>query len=260
MSLLLSLLLAANPALSPVGPWRVKADGNGCLLNAPYRDGEKDLSLVFKPLVGLPENELSVIASDPTPRQYAGSYKLSVEPDGSSHTGRFFSIMSADAKLRITRLTVSGPFLENLDDAQVVRIKAFPTDSRLQLNGINQGKELLTDCIVKLKASWGIQENSNITTEPKVIPASLRYFSSDHYPAEAVALGVYGRVVALLNIDSAGTVKGCHIVSSAGPSLNAGTCRSALKMTFEPARERDGKPASSHYYLPVRWVMPGTGR
>lgn len=68
---------------------------------------------------------------------------------------------------------------------------------------------------------------------------------------------MYGRVVALLNITAQGAVEKCRIVQSAGEALNAGTCRSAMKIRVTPPRDAAGAPLASTYLLPVRWIFGG---
>jgi protein TonB len=84
-----------------------------------------------------------------------------------------------------------------------------------------------------------------------------RYFTAQSYPSEALAAHVYGRVIALLNINAAGTVEQCRIVSSAGTALNNGTCKVAMRIRFKPPRDKEGVALPSTYVLPVRWTMPG---
>ena len=86
----------------------------------------------------------------------------------------------------------------------------------------------------------------------------VRYFGPDTYPAEALRQRVYGRVIALLNIDTSGAVEHCRIVSSAGQLLNEGTCKAPQRIRFKPALDKDGRPLPSTYVLPVRWVLPGS--
>ena len=91
---------------------------------------------------------------------------------------------------------------------------------------------------------------------PKGSPAAC--FGPDAYPAAAQRRGAQGRTVARLDLDAAGRVVGCTIVTSSGdPDLDAGTCRIALvRGQFTPAMDSAGQPVASAYTLPVRWVLP----
>ena len=87
-------------------------------------------------------------------------------------------------------------------------------------------------------------------------PAS--WLGPDDYPPDAIRSERQGRVVAALTVDATGQVKDCRIDTSNGTeSIDAKTCEVLLaRARFNPATDRRGRPTSSSYKLPVRWVVP----
>lgn len=81
--------------------------------------------------------------------------------------------------------------------------------------------------------------------------------TKDDYPPAALRAGAEGRTVARLAISAQGRVTDCVVTSSSGNAdLDAATCRAAVRATWRPALDDDGKPVSSTYTLPVRWALP----
>lgn len=260
MPLILPLLAAIAPPpvpLKPTGPWIVRAEENLCLLERSYPVGNKRLSLIFQPLLDLTTMEVFVIGGDKKgDRQFTGDFKADVQPGARDYDGRYFSVVGR-SKYRITRLSVDRTILDELRDGEALRIQAKPIDLSFVIVKPDAARIALTKCIDGLKKAWGIDsaDRDRVATPLDGNPA--RYFSTSDYPPEAYRNGIYGRVVALLNIDAAGAVSNCRILSSAGPALNAGTCRAAMRIRFKPARDMDGKPLPTTYILPVHWVLPG---
>ncbi|SDA13364.1 TonB protein C-terminal [Sphingomonas sp. NFR15] len=84
------------------------------------------------------------------------------------------------------------------------------------------------------------------------------WFGPDQYPLDALRSLRQGRVVAAISVDLTGQATGCTIdVSSGTTSLDKATCDIALAhAAFNPATDRRGKPVTSIYKLPVKWILP----
>lgn len=257
-----AILAAAVPAtlpLQPNGPWIVREEENICLLERNYPVGNDRVSLIFQPLLDLPAMELFVVNDDRNGgKQFAGEFSATFDPQPQKYTGRYSSLVTARTKVRVTRLSIGRVALDQARDGDTLAVKAKPIDLRFVIRRPDQAKVALKTCVDKLKKAWGIDPDEAIKTATELQGSPAAYFSAGDYPKEALAKGVYGRVVALLNIDATGTVSACRVLSSAGALLNAGTCRQAMKVRFKPARDKDGKALPSTYILPVRWVLPGT--
>lgn len=257
-----ALLLAATTAvpavpLTPAGPWIVNVDENMCLLERNYPVADQRITLIFQPLLDLDGMEMYVATADRSDRQYQGLFKASVEPGAQTYTGRYYSVRSPKLNRRMTRIMTERVALDQLKDGDILHVQAKPVDLSFKIARPDKARVALQKCVDDLKKSWGIDpEMASRIVEP-LDGNPARYFSTESYPPEAYHAGIYGRVVALLNINPQGTVDHCRIVSSAGSLLNDGTCKVALRIRFKPPRDRDGHALSSTYFLPVRWVLPG---
>lgn len=255
--LLAAAAVAPSPPMTPVGPWQVRAEENLCLLQRDYTAGPEKVSLLFQPLLDLDTMELFVITADRSDKQYVGSFTVATGPSAEPYEGKYFSIYAPARKVRVTRLSIDRAALDRIKDGDVLTIKAKPVNRSFTVVRPEKARIALRDCVDDLKRSWGIDPEMKDRTATPLEGDPARFFSYSDYPAEAVNKGIYGRVVALLNVDQGGAVTHCRIVSSAGSELNAGTCKQAVRIRFKPARDIDGKPLPSTYILPVRWVLPG---
>ena len=253
------LLAAVTPLvpLAPTGPWVVHMEENMCLLERSYPAADQKILLMFQPLLDLGSMELYVITSDRSDRQYTGAYKASIEPGQHTQTGDYFSVVTPKTTSRTTRLTTSRAALDNLQDGDTLHVEAKPLNLAFKIIRPDKARTALQGCIDDLKKSWGIDPAVASQAATPLDGNPARYFSPSSYPPEALAKGIYGRVIALLNVDAAGAVEHCRIVSSAGQALNEGTCKVALRTKFKPARDKDGKGLASTLLLPVRWSLPG---
>src|SRR3990170_4776590 len=77
------------------------------------------------------------------------------------------------------------------------------------------------------------------------------------YPIEAAEFGLAGKVKFRLAINPPGRVTRCQILQSAGPALDAATCRVLEKRArFEPARGSSGQAVASTYESQITWAVP----
>ena len=259
MLLAATLLSAATPAppLAPTGPWVVHMEENMCVLERVYPVADGKVSLLFQPLLDLGDMEIYVVSSDRSDQQYTGIFTASIEPGAQKSTGRYFSVYTPNTKSRLTRLSTDRSLFDQLKDGDTVRLKAKPLDLTFRIVRPDKARVALQDCIDDLKRSWGIDPATASRIVKPLDGNPGRYFSAESYPPEARSKGIYGRVIALLNITTEGTVEHCRIVSSAGEALNEGTCKVAMRIRFKPARDKDGTPLPSTYLLPVKWTMLG---
>lgn len=258
-SALMALALAARPpaaAILPTGPWYVRAEDDMCLLERRYVVGARTISLVFQPMLDLPTMEIFIIDPGRGGSQYQGRYSVTVGSD-EPLTGRYFSVVSTKTKSRLTRLSIERRMFDGLKDGDTLHIEARPVDLDLAVVRPEKARSALQGCTDSLKKDWGLDPAVGAQAVTPLEGNPARYFGSDAYPEAALRQGIYGRVIALLSIDPAGTVSNCRIVSSAGAELNEGTCTAARRIRFKPPVDKDGKPLPSSYLLPVRWVMPG---
>jgi protein TonB len=84
-------------------------------------------------------------------------------------------------------------------------------------------------------------------------------FSTDDYPASALAAGAGGTAQAELTIGPDGRVTGCNLTKSTGNgALDSATCNILRRRAkFIPARDSNGNPTSDTIRTPsITWVVP----
>jgi protein TonB len=99
----------------------------------------------------------------------------------------------------------------------------------------------------------------------KVQSASARgdvrsIFSTDDYPASALASGAQGTAQAQLTIGPDGRVQGCNLVRSTGNgALDQATCNILRRRAkFTPARDSNGNPTTDTITTPpITWRLEG---
>lgn len=246
------------PALVPKGPWEVNVQQDMCLLKRDYPQATGASALMFQPLLDFPEMEFYVVTTGGSGEQVSGKYQVRIEPGARAFTGKYYSVRLPGTKLRYTRLFIDRVALDGLRDGDTLTVDAKPVKSSFAIVRPEKARPALDGCIADLKKSWGIDPDRDARAVTKLEGDPGRYFGPDIYPPAAQRAGVYGRVVALLNISTAGTVENCRIVSSAGVLLNEGTCTAARRIKFKPPVDAAGKPLATTYLLPVRWTLPGS--
>lgn len=84
-------------------------------------------------------------------------------------------------------------------------------------------------------------------------------FSTDDYPASALAAGAGGTAQAELTISADGRVVGCNLIRSTGNgALDAATCNILRRRAkFTPARDSNGNATTDTVRTPsITWVIP----
>lgn len=258
LPLLLAAAVVTSPPTAPSGPWVVAFEESMCLLQRSYPSDKGQTALIFKPLLDLPAMEMFVSTTDRSDQQYSGKFTVRVEPGARAYTGRYFSARAPKSTTRYTRLSIDRVALDGLRDGDTLFVQAKPVNASFAIVRPEKARPALDKCITDLKTAWGIDPARDARAVTSIKGDPGQFFGSDAYPAEALANGIYGRVVALLNVTPDGTVSNCRIVASAGEALNKGTCVAALKVRFTPPRDAAGKAMATTYLLPVRWVLPGS--
>jgi TonB family protein len=243
------------PVLLPLGAWVVEAETDTCLVQRSYGTREARITVGFQPVFGLDSMDLVVLTPLGSGEQQLGKARLRVGDAAAPIEGNYSSVRVNGKPLRYTRISVDRALLDTLGSAETLSIQAKPVNVRVRLASVDRAMAAFRTCQDGLLRSWGV-DPATVTPERQPRPRNLlRYFSPESYPAEAARERIVGRVIAVVQVDATGKVTACRITASAGPALNAGTCRQAMKVPFEPATGVDGRPAPSIYVLPVRWLM-----
>jgi TonB family protein len=93
-------------------------------------------------------------------------------------------------------------------------------------------------------------------TRPKANLPAL--FSTDDYPLESIRNAEQGTVSVVLRVAADGRLLDCIVARSSGfPALDSQTCRIMwLRVRFQPARDRYGRPVESALTQRIQWKLP----
>lgn len=249
---------AAVPPLQPIGPWQIEAAENMCLLAHGFGAGDSRITVAFQPMFTTKTMEIIVLTPRDGSDQRGGKATVAFSPTGKRLDGEYFSVDLPDQNRRLARLTVDSAAFDELKGTSELAIKAPPIDLSLHIPSVGKALAAFDDCQKNLLASWGV-DPASLDEERAPKPHNIPHlFGSDDYPIQAIRAGVYGRVVTVLQVSAGGKVTNCRVVASAGKMLNDGTCAVAMRATFDPAHDAQGKPVSSIFVLPVHWMLPGS--
>ena len=142
-----------------------------------------------------------------------------------------------------------------------VSLASSQLSARLPLSGMARVAGLLERCNRGLLASYGFAEaeQERLASWPRLSMPIGRIFSAEDYPRDALRGGWQGEVRVRVDVDAAGSPKGCALRYGSGwPSLDQATCRVLMaRARFEPARDKAGQPMASPSFHTVRWRVPG---
>lgn len=155
-----------------------------------------------------------------------------------------------------------APPLTPADEAKVttLTVKA-PTGKwyRLALGRMDTPMTVLRRCTTDLVRSWGYDPAviASLKSAPSPVGSPGKWLSSNDYPDKMLAKFQNALIQFRLDIDGAGAVGGCSILSQAGEAEFAETtCRLLSKRAkFSPALDADGKATRSYYISSVRWTI-----
>jgi hypothetical protein len=155
-----------------------------------------------------------------------------------------------------------APPITPADEAKVttLTVKA-PTGKwyRLALGRMDTPMTVLRRCTTDLVRSWGYDPAviASLKSPSSPVGSPGKWLSSNDYPDKMLAKFQNALIQFRLDIDEAGAVNGCSILSQAGESDFAETtCKLLSKRArFSPALDADGKATRSYYISSVRWTV-----
>ena len=116
--------------------------------------------------------------------------------------------------------------------------------------------------VVQLAAASGGQQRPSVAALPKTAvgfdekAAQVIFNPYPIYPAEAIRLGIAGRVVLRLTVSEEGTVSNVTIASSSGYYVLDDAAMVGVRQWRYVAATRGGRPVSSFIRQPVRFLPP----
>ena len=243
--------------MKATGPWNVDAADDLCLLAHNFGTGDQTAILGFQPIFNDDTMELIVLTTDTVKMQRIGKAKISSNRLPKPIEAPYASVGSSTKPQRLTRITVNRSVFDELGATSYLTITAAPVNMTFLISKSDKAMVAFKTCETELLKTWGVETLVDKDHAAKPINNINSFFNATSYPDAARDAGVYGRVVALLNLAADGAIGGCHVVRSAAKELNEATCENARKIRFRPAIGPDGKPIASIYPIAVSWELPG---
>ena len=230
--------------LPPVGKWNIEYADTACHLSRPYGTTAAPVLLVVRPSLAysgeqlvllLPKNSLKV------PQRGVAT----VSPAGSrtQFTYQFASGSVSRGQTAINFGLGEPDFLQTLATAGSVTFNGLGPPITLPLDGIASAVRALRACEKDLLAQWKVDPETLVRLDGGLVLA--KWFTRDAYPRNS------GRVIAVVDFDSAGRPTECRVVSPSGHAvLNERTCQVAMlrgRLDAAPTR------ALRSVIVAVRW-------
>lgn len=140
------------------------------------------------------------------------------------------------------------PDMEAAVHSATVSIMRKPT-FRLEFGSMREPSELMRHCMTTLIESWGYDPKVQATLSRPLKPvgAPADWLLSSDFPTGALNNVARGLVRFRLDVDAAGKVARCNVLSRPSPDLFADTACRALsrRAKYEPARDAQGRPVAS---------------
>ena len=129
----------------------------------------------------------------------------------------------------------------------------------LRTGSLSAPLRALEKCASDSLKDWGVDPAVDATIVDRPHPATdpSGIFTSDDYPSQAISAGKESRFHVWLNLDSAGRVTTCRVISTfATPEINDKMCRLVQeRQQFVPARTADGTAVASYYVESFAFVI-----
>jgi hypothetical protein len=159
---------------------------------------------------------------------------------------------------------VASPAITPQQEASVTAITFKVRASkpyRLQTGSLEAPMAAMRRCTDDLLRHWGydpaVQKSLVRQTTPANYPGN--WITQRDFPPRPLARGSNGLVQFRLDVDEAGSVRGCRVLFRTNPDEFADlSCQLLSKRAkFTPALNAEGKPVRSYYVGRVKWVSGG---
>jgi TonB family protein len=255
------LLLAATSdptALAPSSKWQVEYAESMCILSRNFGTGADMVTLGLRPLPMSQNSEIVLVTQDKAEIKQGGQAEIAMLPAARPSAGTFSRFPVPRGKGRIATMYFDDDALAGIEQASAIDIRLDKVTRRLATPGIAGAMKALSACQDNLLVHWGVDPAERQLEAKHVSGNPGRFFGPSEYPLDAIRAQLQGRVIVIGKVATDGHVEACIVVQTSGSqSLDGATCRIMRnKVHFTPARDKDGKALSSHYVLPVRWVLP----
>jgi TonB family protein len=164
------------------------------------------------------------------------------------------------SKERVYLLNMPSVDFASVRQAKALSVRSEGLNETFALSDMEPLLRIMDECVADLRRVFNVgaagTDPVSLRSRAKANLASL--FSDQDYPDVAVMEGQSGKVAFALLIDEDGRVADCTIVATSGvPSLDAQACALLkIRAKFEPALDKDGRPAKDSAVGRIIWRMP----
>ncbi|MFM6933305.1 MAG: TonB family protein [Novosphingobium sp.] len=262
-------------SLPRVGNWVANFDDNACHLVGQFGTGEEAVTLHMTRFAPTDAFDLKLYGERFKTAAASASGGVTFQPDAKIQ--RELVMLGTLGKLpmavfgryrfdgwRARNESEVGPSVSPELEVAVTSFDVqLGSNHRFRLLTGSMGRPMATmrTCMNGLVQHWGYdpQEQAKLRRAPTPLSRPETWVVSDDYPVRELSQGRSGIVQFRLDVDAAGKVERCSILSSTKSDyFQSATCAGLTKRArFAPAVNADGKPVRSFYVNAVRWLSPG---
>lgn len=242
------------PLLAAKAKWVINYANSYCVLSRDRTTTQPGVALRTRPFAE--EHELLLMLAPNEEKPFNAQGKLLVG-DQAAGLDRWVGMLhSKQANLRVIETTIKADELASAIASGRVRI-LVPSrlDVAVQLPNIDKAGAALRACETDLAKQWKIARTWAVNPKPTEARGPFRH---EDYPTAMLQAGRMGSVLALLAIDTNGSVTDCRVIETSGdPVFEQTVCKVYRKRSrFTPALDSGGKPTTSYYLAPrVRFML-----
>ncbi|HEX8222207.1 MAG TPA: energy transducer TonB [Allosphingosinicella sp.] len=246
---------AATQPRSPSAGWNVDFADAQCLAHRDYGTASGSPRLVLK---GAPLGDVMQVAVLRDAAWIpADQVDATVAIDGRPLKTSLTMFSPKGSKQRVYLLNMPSAEFAKVRQAKTLAVRSVGLNETFALSQMEPLMKVMDECVADLRRVFNIgpkgAEPAGLGSRAKTDLTKI--FSSDDYPAVAISNRQSGRVKFALLIQEDGRVADCTIVETSGvPSLDSQACAMLkARAKFEPARDKDGKPAKDAVVGAINW-------
>ena len=253
---LISSSAVAEP-LQPSGKWVINYAEAQCVAERSFGTGENAVHLTIKPSptsdivqVGLIRNGKFSYGEQNKARIKIGSFpgKVTNVLEFGTNQGK-----------KVTYANLPQDWAAQLSQSQSIEWHIKDNVTELSTGPMAEVMKVMANCRSDLRNYWNIgpAKSDALWAEAEPVRPLVTYFNSEDYPAQALDQGEDGTTSVVLLVDEKGVIQDCMIDGTSGiATIDAMTCIVIRKRAkFEPAVDREGKPAKGAFMQKVRWEL-----
>ncbi|MEO0441628.1 MAG: TonB family protein [Pseudomonadota bacterium] len=268
LSLIVLLLLylptaATASEYQPISPWNVHYGEISCDLKRNFNNGSDHALLQISQTFHIGGASFYLVTRPLTKERYwEAPVTITLDETGETHLAKGQFLRNRKENLLIWQVYgFDTAILENLEANATLRVQTEKLpEIALKLTSMEAVNNALLTCRKNLYETFGLDfgEVSSLSRQPQPARSPGRWVNVLDYPLEALRRGLEGTTHFMISVDPQGKPLGCNILRSSGHSVLDEQACAALtaRAAFEPALDKNGRPAFGNWVSAVRWELP----